>query len=960
MLFGTAGWAQQDYGTTPGNDKDEVVKIEKFIVTGSNIPVTETAEEASMFPVLAIDRKTIDQTGLQSLAELLQNLAVSNGGAVPISNNGTGNVPSASSASIHGLGPDATLVLINGHRVANYPLGGGGTIAFVDLNTIPLAAVERVEVLKDGASAIYGADAVAGVVNIILRKNFTGSDIMVRYGNTTGTDSSEFTASILTGASSGANSLTAAFSYEHRNAIFNRDRSYSANTLSLSSFSSPISAQITLAAYDEALGLPAGTLPPGVSRSVFYATPGITPGAPGGNTVAADGNPVANSTNFGNAPASEYIFNNARISRYNYNLAAGSFPDTTRYGVVTSGEHRWQSIPTLTAYFDVSLQRNQELNVLAPFPTGNFTTLGATELVIPANTPNPLPLPDGRARAAPAGAYNPFNPFNLDITGDSRFRLVDFGNRFDRDTNDAAMVTAGLRADKFLGDWNADGGVRYSQIVDRSTDNNISVSRLNRILNQADPIFNPSSPEYIGTTVAYNPFGYYLNPIATNQKVIAYATVKSESRYLSWLGNGFLSANNPSLFALPAGEVGVAAGLDFRRESLAQTPDFYDATGDVVGVSAFSATNSARDVLAVYGEVRVPVLGPAQDVPGVHELTLDGAVRDEDFVTNHHDKVLPKLGLHWSPWSDTFSFRASYGAGIRQPSLYELYVGNSQGYVTYTDPRDGSTVADVPTVIKKNSALTSEKTNSTSAGVVWSPHDALQGFTFVADVWRVERNGTVGVDPQNTIDRFFGAAPGGPQPGEQVLLDQDGTIAGVTALYLNLGQNVAKGLDMSSSYRLQTKGLGRFDFTVMASYLYSIKIAQLPGVPAFEMVDQAVDSSAGDGYLRWKGTVTAGWTGRDFSTVISARYTDGFQDFDPDGNPYRVASTWMYDVQLSYNLGRWLRPWLKDTKLVLGSRNVTNVSPPVAYGSGTNITGYPGTLYDAEGRFWYVSLDKKF
>ena len=166
-------WGQTKEGGTDG--QAATVKMEKYIVTGSNIPTTEFAEEATTFPVLSLDRTAIDQTGLQSTAELLQSLAVNNGGAVPISNNGTGWTPSASSASIHGFGPDATLVLINGHRVANYPLATNATVAFVDLNPIPLAAVERIEVLKDGASAVYGADAVAGVVNIILRRAYNGS-----------------------------------------------------------------------------------------------------------------------------------------------------------------------------------------------------------------------------------------------------------------------------------------------------------------------------------------------------------------------------------------------------------------------------------------------------------------------------------------------------------------------------------------------------------------------------------------------------------------------------------------------------------------------------------------------------------------------------------------------------------------------------------------------------------------
>ncbi|MBI3887279.1 MAG: TonB-dependent receptor, partial [Opitutae bacterium] len=173
---------------------DKTVKLEKFIVTGSNIPTTETAAEARTFPVQTIDRRAIESSGLFNTVELLQKTALSNGGSVPFTNNATGFTPGGASTSLRGLGPEATLVLINGRRVAPYPVGNGGTTAFVDLNSIPLNAIERIEILKDGASATYGADAVAGVVNIILRRDFNGAIANVSVGNTTNKDSTEFSA----------------------------------------------------------------------------------------------------------------------------------------------------------------------------------------------------------------------------------------------------------------------------------------------------------------------------------------------------------------------------------------------------------------------------------------------------------------------------------------------------------------------------------------------------------------------------------------------------------------------------------------------------------------------------------------------------------------------------------------------------------------------------------------------
>src|SRR5258708_1588158 len=214
-LNAVAGYAQQQPASS-----DSTVKLEKYVVTGSNIPSTLTAGEADALPVVSIDRKAIDASGYQTAADLLQKITASNGGAVPISNNATGFTPAAASISLHGLGPEATLVLINGHRLADYPIGAGGQTAFVDLNSIPLSAVERIEVLTSGASAIYGADAVAGVVNIIFRKNYDGAETSFRYANTTKRDSHEIVGSFVQGVSNETGSLTASVQYFIPPAIF--------------------------------------------------------------------------------------------------------------------------------------------------------------------------------------------------------------------------------------------------------------------------------------------------------------------------------------------------------------------------------------------------------------------------------------------------------------------------------------------------------------------------------------------------------------------------------------------------------------------------------------------------------------------------------------------------------------------------------------------------------------------
>src|SRR5689334_14737107 len=198
-------------------------EAERVIVTGSNIP---TAEEVGPNPVQIIDRNYIEKSGERTLEQLLRDLPVAGANGVPTSNNATSPSRGASSISLRGFDASATLVLIDGRRVAPYPQGTGdtGTQTFIDLNTIPGPAVESVEVLTDGASVIYGADAVAGVVNIKLRHDYRGAESLIEYGNTLDKDNGEFASSLIFGVGDANTNVSGVLNYYHRNSIFNRDR----------------------------------------------------------------------------------------------------------------------------------------------------------------------------------------------------------------------------------------------------------------------------------------------------------------------------------------------------------------------------------------------------------------------------------------------------------------------------------------------------------------------------------------------------------------------------------------------------------------------------------------------------------------------------------------------------------------------------------------------------------------
>ena len=941
FLMGTNAWGQVAPGSTQSTSATgDVQRLDKFVVTGSYIPTNETAFTAGVSPVVRIDQKVIDESGLTMVSELLQKVTSSNGGSVPISNNATGFTPAGTSISLRGLGGDATLVLINGRRVAPYPVGNGGTQAFVDLNSIPLSSVDTIEILKDGASAIYGADAVTGVVNIKMKRAMDGTQVMLNYGNTTEKDSSEFTAALITGAQTDKASAMVGFNYYKRNAIFNQDRTYSAVPPFLSSNASPLNLQITRAVA-LAAGVPAATLPAGTSVSVFAASP-------------------AASSNSGATPASGYRFGTGRPSTFNFNEFSMSYPRRDNRGVFAYADRKVLGTDNLRAYVDVTYQNAVTENQLAPSATGDFSTPGATELVIPARTASPLAGPDGRTRVAAAGAFNPFNPFNQDIAGGSRARLAEFGNRIFRNQTDAMLIVAGLKGENIAGKWNFDSGYSYSSIRDTSRNTLVSASRFNRLLNANDSFFRPGSDDYLGTTSPYNPFGYYQVSIPNNAAIVGAALINTKDLNESKLNQVNAVISTGSLLDLPAGAVGFALGADFRHEQLVQNPDPYGATGDLIGSSPSAITQGHRKVWGAFAEWSIPVI---KNVPGAHDLSAVAAVRHENFMTHKEKTTVPKVGLRWQPVDESLTLRGSWSKGFREPSLYEMFSTPTSGLTPIQHPITGANEPEQTVTVAGNRRLAPEKTKYTNAGIVWSPQmRSLKGLTIGVDYWDIERKGTVTNNYQDTVNRSFGTSPGGLLPGESVQLRPDGSIAVVNSVFFNIGVTKASGFDYAVNYVYNTDAMGRFDFHTEWSIYSHLRIQSAFGGAFDEVINQPTPEGTGsdNGYLRKKGRAQVGWNYRGVGVVFGTNYTDGFWDLDLNGDDFFVSPTWVYDLQVSFNFQNRFAPYLSDTKVAIGCRNLFDKDPPYAAGFGGNSTGYPGFLYSSEGRFVYISLNRKF
>ena len=337
-------------------------EVERVIVTGSHIP---TAEEVGPNPVLEISRETIEKSGERTAAELLRRLPIEGFAGVPTANNGNSDVAGASSVALRGFDASSTLVLLDGRRLAPYPLGAPptGGVSFVDLNSIPKAALDSIEILKDSASSIYGADAVAGVVNIKFRRDYRGAEVTTSYGNTLDKDSSEFTASGIFGAGDDHTSVTAVLNYYHRNAIFNHDRAFVG--VFLSRDASPINLQLSQAAV-LAAGVPLTSIP--INRRTGLPLETFSGHAP--------------SLTNGDALATDYVYTGRGSSTFNPNLFSQAVPDSERYGGFVNATDKICA-DQLVAYGDFSYQKVKTRYELAPSATGPFQVPGQTTLAIP-------------------------------------------------------------------------------------------------------------------------------------------------------------------------------------------------------------------------------------------------------------------------------------------------------------------------------------------------------------------------------------------------------------------------------------------------------------------------------------------------------------------------------------------------------------------------------------------------
>jgi iron complex outermembrane recepter protein len=891
----------------------EAVNYSEVVVTGSNIAGSQSPD---WVPESIYTREAIEINGSRSLGDFMKSIP-QNSGPTFTENQSDSLAPGAAAVALHGLSPDATLVLINGRRVAPYPFAQTGITAFVDLNSIPLAGIQQIDVLRDGASAIYGSDAIAGVVNVRFLPKYHGALVNFGYGNTTDTDTGEYYTSLVSGYTDekrGVDLMVVA-DYFDRNALFQVDRFFSESI-------------------DQ-------TRQGGSSFLSSASNPGTV-------FDPVTGDPLKVPANSNGIVTVSELENNPGVNRFDRAPFQPLVPETERYGVYGRVKVR------LTPAIDV-------------FAEGGYRHIFTKQQL----APSPI---EGDVEGISVPGINPFNPFETPVF--FRYRVTEAGPRVDHISTDVYRAVAGLNF-HLSKRWEMESAFLYSETnAEDKTFNNLSRAAV--IAGLADP--NPAT--------SFNIFGAgnHINNPATIEGLKVTTTREGNSRIVG----GDTKLNGP-LYSLPAGDLFSAFGLEYRYEELEDKFDPFATAGGVIDLNSTSAGGN-RDVISGFGEVLIPIVSPAMEIPLFNNLEVQAAFRAENY-SDFGSIVNPKVGVAWRPIADWFLLRGSYGTGFRAPSLVQLFTGSltfsqelrdPRRFVVTGSPEDESSPLQVLT--GGNPDLEPEDSENYSAGFVFTP-PIVPGLLLSLDFFRVDvEHSIANLDPQFILDNeadFPGFVVRAPPTASDMELGIPGRVLLVNSSFQNLGFVTVQGIDIGAEYVTPSTPIGIFTARFEGAYLDSFKQQGSEGQEVLELAGT---------FLRpkFRSRTQAGWRIGGFETVFTFNYTDSYLDSPPDRT---VDYNTTFDLFLQYRFGlgsgrtaittglakerhgkatiddkggkeTFVPPgsvvrqnrWLDGLALRFGVRNIFDDPPPFA----NNTAGFPVGLEDPRQRFVFFDIEKKF
>ncbi|WP_448479174.1 TonB-dependent receptor [Pseudoxanthomonas mexicana] len=921
--------------------QEATTTLDKVEVTGSRIKRTDV--ETSQ-PVFSLTREDIQAQGLTSIGDVIQNLT-SNGTALNTTYNNGGN--GETRVSLRNLGSNRTLVLVNGRRwVAGTGLGGA-----TDLNTIPTAAVERIEVLKDGASAIYGSDAIAGVVNVILRTDFDGAEANAYYGQFSQGDGAKESYDITIGSSGERFSAMFGAGYVKEDPVMAGDREISAvpvfgTGVSLGSTTTP----------NGRFALCSGTFSPGAC-SVGETRPNGT----AGQFTYEPGSTPANWRNFS-------------VANDIYNFAPDNYLVTPQERKSIFGQASFDITDNVrfTTTATYNNRRSEQLLAAMPIVLGTGPGAGVQARTI-SISPNSI-----------------YNPFGQTVSRIQR-RAVETGGRSFNQNVDTFGFVGALEGNFEFADRYFSWDVGYSYGRNDQNDTTNGLFNILALRNALGPSFRDAAGVARCGTVGNVIEGCVpLNLLggvgSITPDMLAYSTFVAHDEYQYTMKQWFANLSG-EIVELPGGMLAFAAGLEHRSESGYDSPDALINSGNTTG-NARTATAGSYKLDEAYLELSAPLL---RDVFLARELELSLATRYSDYDT-FGDTLNSKFGFKWKPIEDLL-VRGSWAEGFRAPSISELYSGVADSFASISDPcsttfggrynvltaeqRARCTAQGVPAggydqgnsqiriSVGGNPNLLPETSTSKTLGLVWSP-SFISGFDVSLDWWNITiENGIITRSGQFILDSCI--EEGNPLACSLYTRSSTGAIDNLLSSGLNSAEIEAEGYDLTLNYRLPDTRFGSFSFSWDNTYYSSYE------------EDRNGDNLVGeyfDGSNNWRirSNLLARWEQGDWGATYAARYysrqeetcpfyyndygfgelcSDAIVDGDglvQEGSQNKIGAATYHDISVY-----WKAPW--NAKITLGVNNAFDKTPPTSYVTFAN-TFDPS--YDINGRFIYMQYNQKF
>lgn len=1010
-----AGLAQTASAPAVREEKEEVLKLEAFNVTGSNI---KRMEAEKVLPVTVLDREAIQASNSLTPVELLMQLPqltdvprneTSNGGANTRGDN--------ANISLRGIGSGYTLILLNGRRLTPAPLvsnEAGIPAMSVNVNQLPVRGLARIEVLRDGASSIYGSDAIAGVVNFITDTSFRGTEVRTRFGAPEHGEGKTYQVSLTHGRdlANGRGQLLLVLDAFRRDPIFMTDRNFTASAFY--SPRAPAPFNVAGNAFD-ARGSD-GRYPSfriGTSTTTNYFRP--VNGVPTLTTAAPNRN--ANPEYYLDAnPFQNVAYNEAE--RHNW-MASASYDLTKNITVFTD----------LSFYHAKSRISRQPIRSAAP----------SSSQYAPISVNNPY-NPYGSRFYSPTGAPNADGTPRLTGTPQQLVLValnhLDVGAENIKVTGNTFRAVAGLRGTIFQG-WNWETAGLYSRAA--ATDISYNAGR--------ESLFQQALMKTDAT--AYNPFGYTFK--VSNGAVVADKPYTNpEAALSSWvqpwrhdgttsLLSGDFRATGP-LMTLWGNTISLAVGGEGRREDYTDTRPPYagvnppgsglnENDNDFLVASPKPDASGDRTVYSLYSEVVIPLAGSERNFPLVRSLEISGAARYEDY-SDFGTTIRPKFGLNWKPFNNVM-VRASLNRGFAAPTLTAKYtptqftVDSTPGIVDpYRNEGIGEGAYSQRRVISANPDLKPIKSDGSSVGVVieipW-----IRGLALTGDYFQIEQKDEIGsrsnaqilnsdtallkayvaqqLAAGRTIDQIdlgsgtsaykgdpavvrqavsaadtaaFNAANASKPPAQR--LPAVGRVISRYAPFENFAKSFVSGVDIGLSYTRRSNRWGTILASTEWTYLIKSDVTRSPAGGSTTVSDRL----GTNGTTRWRGSASLLWEKNRWSASVGAYYIGSFGDtgatttatlYDSLGKPdyivkqvdnsayvyrYRVRDVVTFNASVGYSFGQERSVWLRNTKVKIGVINLTDREPPLASGAFGFNSSVHGTLF--AGRTWTLELSRKF